>query len=93
MYNILQIMAFGDPANVAVAEPRLHHQLTPMELRYQDGYDQDILVGLQAKGHIVRSGSYDSGTSPVIHRTDDGIIHAKGDNRKPQSTPGGVGAV
>lgn len=30
---------------------RLHHQVEPMEIQYEKGYDRDILDGLEAMGH------------------------------------------
>lgn len=35
----------------ALAEKRLHHQLQPMELEYELGYDEEIIRFLESKGH------------------------------------------
>merc|ERR1712071_279199 len=45
----LNIMAFEKAVNFAVAEPRLHHQLDPMVLQYQDGFDLGIIGELRTK--------------------------------------------
>lgn len=37
----------------AVASKRLHHQLLPMEIQYEKGFNAEILDGLRKKGHIL----------------------------------------
>lgn len=76
-----------------VSAPRLHHQLKPMTLNYQEGFDQQILEELMEKGHKIIEYSYSSSSAPLIYRDDDGILHAKGDNRKPDCMPGGIGLL
>ena len=91
--NVFETLIFGDPINLAVSQPRLHHQLEPMVLKYQAGFDGEILKGLEERGHVLEEYSYSSGTAPMIYRDPSGVIHAKGDNRKPNCTPGGVGRL
>lgn len=35
----------------AVRAPRIHHQLMPMYLEYEDGFKQQIIDGLSKMGH------------------------------------------
>lgn len=35
----------------AISAKRLHHQVLPMEVNYEEGYDNEILEGLRRKGH------------------------------------------
>lgn len=35
----------------AISAKRLHHQVLPMEISYEEGYDSEILDGLRRKGH------------------------------------------
>jgi len=81
--------------NVGVAEavsmPRIHHQLAPMEVRYQPGFDATVLERLATFGHTMSEYDYTSSAMPTLYRptADGSSVHAKGDNRKPDSTPAG----
>ncbi|KFB46134.1 hypothetical protein ZHAS_00014190 [Anopheles sinensis] len=51
---IFRHFVFGDDLNAIMSEKRLHHQLAPMWLDYEAGFDQSILDGLTKKGHQVK---------------------------------------
>merc|ERR1712071_637635 len=86
----LNIMAFEKAVNFAVAEPRLHHQLDPMVLQYQDGFDLGIIGELSTeKGHVTQAYSYGSSSAPTIFYNG-GVIQAKGDSRREDCEPAGV---
>lgn len=42
---------FDQPLQDAINAPRIHHQLTPMQLEYEDGFDEAIVNGLADIGH------------------------------------------
>lgn len=37
----------------AIHSKRIHHQLLPMEVIYEDGFDEEIVEGLRMKEHNV----------------------------------------
>lgn len=39
----------------AISAKRLHHQVLPMEVSYEEGFDHEILEGLRRKGHNLTS--------------------------------------
>ncbi|KAL4229164.1 Gamma-glutamyltranspeptidase 1 [Mactra antiquata] len=60
---------------------RLHHQLLPPDISYEEGFDQDIINGLVAKGHNVTQTSV--GKSIVQGITKDSeYLYAESDVRK-----------
>lgn len=73
----------------SIAEPRVHHQLLPMILKYQTGFDEEIAQGLKDKGHKIKKISYRMiGTCHAIAK-ENGRLIAKSDNRQPGGTPAG----
>lgn len=49
----------------AMLEPRLHHQLIPMHIMYENGFNAAILDGLQALGHGIEKVIPDMGFGAV----------------------------
>lgn len=45
----------------AVHAPRIHHQLLPMHIDHEEGFDPTLLSELQAKGHQLFQSPSDSG--------------------------------
>lgn len=43
----------------AIASRRLHHQLAPMQIDYEEEFPADILNGLSDIGHVLRQISID----------------------------------
>ena len=77
---ILDVLDVGKPLNESIPNPRLHHQLFPNEVRIEDDFPQDIVTGLEARGHRVEV----SNSSAVVQGIyiDDQGIHATSDPRK-----------
>lgn len=52
---IIQIFAnyfwLNETLDESVLSKRLHHQLMPMEIKYEDGFNTEIIDGLRQKGH------------------------------------------
>lgn len=55
--HVIQIITrhfgFKESLKDAITAPRLHHQLLPMVVQYENGFDETILQGLREKGHNV----------------------------------------
>lgn len=49
----------------AIVSKRLHHQLYPMEIIYENGFNAEILDGLRKKEHIVADDHGVSGFAAV----------------------------
>ena len=50
---IVDIIDYHMDVAAAVAAPRLHHQWMPDEVRVERGFPNDVLAGLQARGHHI----------------------------------------
>ncbi|KAH9509277.1 hypothetical protein Btru_046656 [Bulinus truncatus] len=75
------ILWLGDSIDSAINRRRLHHQLLPPALQYEEGFEDAVVQGLTGLGHSVNK--FAQGRS-IIHgiNVDDGVIHAKCDERK-----------
>uniref|UniRef100_A0A182N9R3 Gamma-glutamyltransferase n=1 Tax=Anopheles dirus TaxID=7168 RepID=A0A182N9R3_9DIPT len=62
---ILRHLYFGQSLCDAIAAPRLHHQLLPMRVEYEQGFDPYVLTGLAARGHAVVQAAQDFGFTAV----------------------------
>lgn len=51
--TLISKLMFEDPLAVLVNEKRLHHQLAPMSVFYEAGFNKTILEGLIGIGHKV----------------------------------------
>lgn len=52
---ILKCLYLNESLNEAVQSRRLHHQLLPKVVSYEEGYDQDVLRYLVKNGHAIES--------------------------------------
>lgn len=87
----LNKLAFGKSLKNCVADPRIHHQLDPMILQYQEEFDEGVVEELASLGHVVSEYSYGSSSSPAIFFDEsNGKIQAKGDNRREDCEPAGL---
>nr|XP_046231811.1 glutathione hydrolase 1 proenzyme [Scatophagus argus] len=78
---ILKALFFNYGLDKAVAEPRLHNQLSPNKTVAEPGFDQNILDGLVSKNHEVEHLTSSGAVVQAIVRNDDGL-HAQSDPRK-----------
>lgn len=60
-YVILRRYIFGENLKKSVTAPRLHHQLMPMVLNYETGFDSEMIEGLRDIGHIAEELPSDGG--------------------------------
>lgn len=58
---LLRYLYFNETVSEAVRAPRIHHQLAPMRLEYEEGFKDSIVNGLLQKGHIMYQSPSDSG--------------------------------
>lgn len=74
----------------SVSSGRLHHQLDPMILNWQELFDEQILAELKGFGHILGEYSYGTSFSPALfYDYQRGVLEAKGDNRRSNNMPAG----
>lgn len=68
----------------AMLSKRLHHQLAPMHIEYESGFDMDIIKGLQSIGHIMHEYPQEYGFVAVsaISIDSEGNIAALSDPRR-----------
>lgn len=57
----MRYLYFNEPIQNAVYAPRIHHQLAPMELQYEEGLSDEIVKGLEKIGHKMIKSPSDSG--------------------------------
>ena len=61
----LRHLYLGTNVKQAIDSPRLHHQLTPNTLHYQEGFPGILRHELASRGHTVSSGTLSSDTNCV----------------------------
>lgn len=69
--QIVGVLDLGQPLATALAEPRIHQQWRPDELRIERSLPADVRAGLAARGHVLEEVSR-IGTSHAIGRSADG---------------------
>lgn len=81
---IISFLFLNQSVDDSLAVKRLHHQLQPMHVRYEDGYDPEILKFLESKGHkTFRQPPIISGFASVIAITKrNGEVEASIDPRR-----------
>lgn len=65
-YIILRQMFFKENLLDAIFAKRIHHQLLPMTMQYESGFDKAILTGLTERGHEFEELSPGSGFAALI---------------------------
>lgn len=83
---ILETLLFDIPQEFAIVHRRLHHQLIPMVLFYEDDFPKHILEELKKLGHHVER--IMPGTSGAIITICKDGIRADGDPRRMGSSDG-----
>lgn len=75
LQTILRHLYWNESLVDAINSRRIHHQLIPMRLEYDDGLDEELFAGLQAKGHDMYKSPSDSGFASLtgISRIGDDI--------------------
>lgn len=56
----------NEPLKTSVFAKRIHHQLMPMEVVYEEGFDNEILEGLRKLGHNVTQDVPEIGFTALI---------------------------
>ncbi|CAO1382892.1 unnamed protein product [Diamesa serratosioi] len=85
VYVIINHMFLNQTLEYSINTARIHHQLSPMQITYEDGFNLEILQFLETKGHkVVKSASILSGFSSVngISVAVDGKLEAAIDHRR-----------
>lgn len=78
----LRNLWFGDNIKEAIDARRIHHQIYPMTLSYENGILQKIVSGLQDIGHDTEEFGIGGSVICGIARGDNGKIYANSDFRK-----------
>ncbi|CAK8693132.1 unnamed protein product [Clavelina lepadiformis] len=79
---ILNSLFFGLDVGESVELQRIHDQLIPNETRWETGFDQMVVEGLQKKGHKISNMSKAGSVVQAIVINDDGTVGAACDSRK-----------
>lgn len=88
--NIINVLNFNKILPDAVDGPRIHHQLLPMQVDYNQGFQEKILKGLENLGHELGEMGYTTSSAPLIYFNEKtGKIEAKGDLRRGDCMPSG----
>lgn len=75
-FSIIKHLFMNETLTNSINEKRLHHQLAPMELNYETGFESAIVEELSLKyGHVMVENKPDGGFSAVvaISKSDGGI--------------------
>jgi gamma-glutamyltranspeptidase / glutathione hydrolase / leukotriene-C4 hydrolase len=84
-YVILRHLYLNETIEEAMLARRLHHQLAPNVIDYENGLDQTILDGFLERGHVLSSSSSLSALT-AISRNPDGSLTGVYDSRRGGST-------
>ncbi|XP_035909425.1 scoloptoxin SSD14-like isoform X1 [Anopheles stephensi] len=80
---ILRHLYFKQSLCDAINAPRIHHQLAPMQVEYEKGFDANVLAELAARGHKVQESKADFGFAALTAiAKKDNIISAVYDGRR-----------
>ncbi|XP_039270835.2 glutathione hydrolase 1 proenzyme-like [Styela clava] len=85
---IMRTLWFNKNINEAVNEKRFHHSWYPNVLRFQEGFNKEIIHGLKNKGHEIETEGSHVSTVQAIMRQNENIIAAKCDDRRGGSPDG-----
>ncbi|KAJ9575156.1 hypothetical protein L9F63_025893, partial [Diploptera punctata] len=76
-----KVLWFNMTIKEAIEEPRMHHQLFPMHIEYENGIPENIIEGLKKIGHKVKElNPFLSFVSGIVMK--DGKIYAYSDSRR-----------
>ena len=79
---IINVIDFGMDVRTAIDAPRVHHQLLPDELEFEDrGVDARTMGGLAQMGHQIMPNSGYFGDIQLIIRGPDGTLYGASDPR------------
>lgn len=67
---VSNIIDFGMDPSEAVAAPRMHHQWQPQVLMLDQGIPQDVVRGLEARGHATKQFDFFSSVQVVVQDGD-----------------------
>lgn len=72
----------GESIKVANDAPRLHHQLYPNEITYEDTFPSSILEELSQRNHTLKQLEGRGAVVNVVSKENDGFVYANSDYRK-----------
>ncbi|XP_068236155.1 scoloptoxin SSD14-like isoform X2 [Palaemon carinicauda] len=81
-WSSLRNLWLKDDIKKAIDARRIHHQIYPMTLSYEDGIVQKIVSGLEEIGHITKKFSVGGSVICAVARAENGKIYANSDFRK-----------
>uniref|UniRef100_A0A182XNQ6 Gamma-glutamyltransferase n=1 Tax=Anopheles quadriannulatus TaxID=34691 RepID=A0A182XNQ6_ANOQN len=74
MQLIVRHLLFGETLDTIIRAPRMHHQLAPMSIEYEKGFDPVVIAGLEARGHVCVQAASDGGFAALTAI----VRHARG---------------
>ncbi|XP_063704407.1 scoloptoxin SSD14-like [Culicoides brevitarsis] len=83
-YVILHHIFLNQTLDAALKKKRLHHQLVPYHIQYEEGFDENLLEELKMYKHKLQEVSSEAGFAAVVAISidDDGTISASYDPRR-----------
>ncbi|XP_050682110.1 glutathione hydrolase 1 proenzyme-like isoform X1 [Leptidea sinapis] len=87
---IMHRIVEGDEFPDIMQKPRLHHQLIPMEVEYEEAFNSEIIASLRARGHNTTGRGPTAGFAAVVGaaRDGDGYFVPQTDRRRVGSVDG-----
>lgn len=85
---IVRHLYFGEDLETIINSQRIHHQLAPMSVEYEKGFDQNVIDGLVERGHVTKEAASDAGFAALtaIIRDKEDKLSATYDPRRAGST-------
>lgn len=85
---ILRSLFYNENIRQAIEAPRIHHQLIPNQITYQNEFNSDVLEGLRARGHQTAVTVGPDSIIVGIVKQSNGALAANSDYRKGGGTSG-----
>lgn len=64
---LIKHLYMNEPLSAAISDRRIHHQLIPMELEYEDGFDLEVINSLRINfGHEIVKSKVTDGFAAVV---------------------------
>lgn len=85
---IVRHLYFDEDLETIINSQRIHHQLAPMSVEYEKGFDQNVIDGLVERGHVTKEAASDAGFAALtaIIRDKEDKLSATYDPRRAGST-------
>lgn len=74
LQGIIRHLYLNHTLRSVITDPRIHHQLLPMKVSYEAGFDRTIINGLRDRGHDLSEIEELGCMTAIARNTDDDVV-------------------